>query len=905
MQRAGGRFGDPRRCACVGPRESGGCWTEGLRVPSFSHFIFRFKSVNQNQFAVENWTNTKTSYCGMTSKQAMSSNEQERLLCYNGEVLVFRLSKGNFADEGPAEIPVLHVRRMVFDRGTRAFVQKSTGFFSIKEENSHLKIMCCSCVSDFRNGINLPYIVMQCNKKNNVFKYLLLFLHSTNKFEKRLSFKLGHELLDGVRVLNGPLVLWRYDKTFFCISSETHKVITLSVNFSSIEWAGEIANLGMVLLGPRRCSNRKPSKSDYAFQNTKFCVYSLENEEVISDTYIIPPAYSSVVTCVHVYAAEMVNNQLRMSLIVLTQKNQLISFQNGTPKSVCQLPFGDPCAVQLMDSTGGDLLFVVSFRSNDACAVWEKNFQVAAKWQKVSLVLIDDFIGIGTEQVLLLFKDSLNSDSLSSFKITNLRSINYSVGFISIQELQRHLLLKEKMISKSYKALINLVQGKDDSTSSAEEECLFTLCGEEENPVHTFDEKLSDNFQDSEQLVEKIWYRVVDDSLVVGVKITSSLKLSLDQVTLSLLMDQAHSSSIQLIKCQNRVIKLSRDSFPAPCSEPYERGSEAKRIKLTVDSEEEKSFVCEQPSEKECVQIITAVTSLSPLLAFNNFCCILLLQVRKRENGNYFEDHYIQCGRLFISLEDLSSGKYLVKFPKKKTIEHVEDLCALLAALYKTCFQITSPNCALTSMKTWLLELMKCEVIKEFPEICFCKIPGSFYGTLFSWKQRTPFEGILVVYSRNQTVLFQCLHNLIRVLPINCFFKNLKLGSEDFLIDQLALTLEKELVTLGSLSSALVKVENNLVQRCEEKKEKSSGVVATLSDREDIIHLYRKELQREKKQTLEMNLKLKPGPHFCRPAVKKGTSLYSGPRLTLLSWLAPDIETRGKEQALWIGSGTV
>lgn len=56
-------------------------------------------------------------------------------------------------------------------------------------------------------------------------------------------------------------------------------------------------------------------------------------------------------------------------------------------------------------------------------------------------------------------------------------------------------------------------------------ECLFTLCGEEENPVHTFDEKLSDNFQDSEQLVEKIWYRVVDDSLVVGVKITSSLKL--------------------------------------------------------------------------------------------------------------------------------------------------------------------------------------------------------------------------------------------------------------------------------------------------------------------------------------------------------------------------------------------
>lgn len=43
------------------------------------------------------------------------------------------------------------------------------------------------------------------------------------------------------------------------------------------------------------------------------------------------------------------------------------------------------------------------------------------------------------------------------------------VGLVSVQELQQHLLLKEKIISKSYKALMNLFQGKDDSTSSAEE----------------------------------------------------------------------------------------------------------------------------------------------------------------------------------------------------------------------------------------------------------------------------------------------------------------------------------------------------------------------------------------------------------------------------------------------------
>ncbi|XP_057394191.1 Fanconi anemia group B protein isoform X1 [Balaenoptera acutorostrata] len=830
----------------------------------------------------------------------MSSNEQERLFCYNGEVLVFRLSKGNFVDEGPTKTPVLHVRRMVFDRGTGVFVQKSTGFFSIKEEYSHLKIMGCDCVSDFRTGINLPYIMIQCIKETNIFRYFLLFLHSTNKFEKRLSFRLLYELKDSIRVLNGPLVLWRHVQTLFYISSQTGKVVTVSIKFSSIEWAGEIENVGMVLLGRKTCylpeegCTPQPSKSDYATWNTQFCVYSLERGEVINETYIIPPAYTSVIACVHVCATEIVNNQLRMSLIALTQKNQLISFQNGTPKSVCQLPFGDPCAVQLMDSGGGDLLFVISFRSSDACAVWEKNFQVAAKWEKVSSVLIDDFLGTGTEQVLLLFKDPLNSDCLSSFKITDLDSLNYSsetldyneddlldnkknylvvpplerrlkVGLVSVQELQQHLLLKEKIISKSYKALMNLFQGKDDSTSSAEEECLVTLCGEEENPVYTFDEKLSDNFQDSEQLVEKIWYRVIEDSLVVGVKTTSSLKVSLNHVTLSLSMDQAPNSSFPLIKCQNRVIKLSRISSPVPGSVPYEIGSEVKKIKLSVESEKEEekeeSIVCVQPSEKEYVQMITAVTSLSPLLAFSNFCCIVLLQIRERENGNHSATRYVQCGRIFLSLEDLSSGKYLLTFPKKKPIEHMEDVFALLAAWQRACFQIISPSYALTSMKVWLLEHMECEVIKEFPEICFCKRPGSFYGTLFNWKQRTPFEGILIVYSRNQTVLFQCLHNLSRVLPINSFFKYLKLGSEDFLIGHLALALEKELVTLGSFSSALVKVESNLVQSCEASKEKSSGDAAALSDIEESTHPYRKELQREKEQMLGTNLKMSHGRH--------------------------------------------
>jgi hypothetical protein len=43
------------------------------------------------------------------------------------------------------------------------------------------------------------------------------------------------------------------------------------------------------------------------------------------------------------------------------------------------------------------------------------------------------------------------------------------VGLASVQELQQHLLLKDKIISKSWKALINSIQGKDDGASSIDE----------------------------------------------------------------------------------------------------------------------------------------------------------------------------------------------------------------------------------------------------------------------------------------------------------------------------------------------------------------------------------------------------------------------------------------------------
>ncbi|XP_043852018.1 Fanconi anemia group B protein isoform X1 [Dromiciops gliroides] len=834
----------------------------------------------------------------------MSSDEQDKLLSYNGEVLLFQLSKGDLAEEGTAKTCKLHMRRMTFDKITRVFIQKSTAIFRMHGEHSSFEMICCSCAADFRTGINLPCVLIRRNKKKSVFKYFLLLLHSSNEFEQRMDFTLDYEMKDDIKILNGPSVLWRHTRTFFYMSSQNDTIVSAPVKFSSIKWAGEVENLGTVLLGvgephsTKRESSQRSSESDCAIWGTEFYAYSLEDQKILSSAYFLPHAYGSVVTCIHICATKVVNTVLRISLIALTQKNQLICFQDGVPKSVCQLPFQDPCALQVMASSGGDLFYIVSFRSSDVCAIWKKSFQVASKWQKVKSVLVDDFIGIGTEQVLLVFKDTFNTNCLTSFKITDLGNVNYSndafepmendlfednlqenyfltvqalerrlqIGLSSIQELQKHLLLKDKVLSKSCKALVGLIQGKEYIPPCAEEDVLVSLCGDKKHLPHSSDEQLSDTSHDPKHIIEKMWYRVLDNHLVVGVEIKNSFILLLNDVTLSLIMDQACTSNPPLIQCKNSAIKLDKVNFPTTLLSPCETESAAKRIKLILHNKERKNNCHEQASEVDCIQVFTAVTPLSPLLAFHNFCCIVMLHARWGKNSGHFgESCTVPCGRLSLSIEDISSGKYSVALPEKNKPfkEPMEDLFALLAICHKFCFQITSPDCTLTSVKTWLLRHMECETIKEFPDSFLCKSHGALHGTLFNWKQKTPFGGILTVYCRNQTALFQCLHNLTRVLPMNCVIKQLKSGSREFLTNQLALFLEKEVITLkNSFSSAVSEVESNLAQRCEAIKKSSSSssnIMPNVSSlgTEEAIQQIREELQQEKEKiTWGMNLTL-------------------------------------------------
>lgn len=55
--------------------------------------------------------------------------------------------------------------------------------------------------------------------------------------------------------------------------------------------------------------------------------------------------------------------------------------------------------------------------------------QIASQWSGVSSVHVDDFLGCGTDQ-MLIFKNNKEGHPLESFLITDLCGISYSVSHI-------------------------------------------------------------------------------------------------------------------------------------------------------------------------------------------------------------------------------------------------------------------------------------------------------------------------------------------------------------------------------------------------------------------------------------------------------------------------------------------
>lgn len=145
---------------------------------------------------------------------------------------------------------------------------------------------------------------------------------------------------------------------------------------------------------------------------------------------------------------------------------------------------------------------------------------------------------------------------------------------------------------------------------------------------------------------------------------------SVSDISLSLVMDQDFSLISPIIECRNKIIKLNKVfsalSVPSCQIEPPQ-----KKMKLDLrsknDLKEEFHKRCSR-TQLDKANTVTAVTSLSPLLAFHRVCCAVLLHAKKQkhQNGDLQKSKRMTllCGKILLSLEDISNGKYSVNMLK-------------------------------------------------------------------------------------------------------------------------------------------------------------------------------------------------------------------------------------------------
>ncbi|KAL0963614.1 hypothetical protein UPYG_G00308630 [Umbra pygmaea] len=503
-------------------------------------------------------------------------------------------------------------------------------------------------------------------------------------------------------------------------------------------------------------------------------------------------------------------------------RHEGVIFYTSLQAEVCSLPFEDPEHIETVHTGRNGCLFVISFKNEHICAVWKDTFQVASCWSGVSSIHVDDFVGCGSDQLLLVFRSQGAPGSpVDNFLITDLCGTTYShgqkgsegpntsdpasenylltvqalqsrlqSGLTVLQDLQRDEQVKERVLRQSIQALIDMVSGKQHVLTQTEQEDLVSLWDEDEEEAVEEERRA---VTEVPHLVEKLWHRVIEDRLIVGVILTKESAISVENVTLSILADQGQSQAPAVIQTQSRRSWFTppRHSHPEPA---------AKRSRPDGAGDRGASDTATHRLA------VTAVTDLTSLLTSASVKCpVMLHYIQRRESSGATTapgPSVVQCGQVQVDIQG-KQPLQLLNNSQLKTDEAVEDLLSLLAMLDSWSFVIASLDHTLCDVAGWIERSIPCERLEISPHYLLANPAGPSAAMLFLWQRTTPFQGTLSVYS-SQFQLLRFLDSLCAFLPASYSVRHITRGKGDRTSPQLALCLEKEVQLLRQGVSSLL-----------------------------------------------------------------------------------------------------
>ncbi|XP_036396751.1 Fanconi anemia group B protein [Megalops cyprinoides] len=775
----------------------------------------------------------------VTPSCTVVSQDEKSLRLFNfcGDVFSFQFTHSISNERQSQRGSELKFSRMSFQRDTNNFLIKNEGtaLFS-KSSSTDVDIVDCASTVDVNNGLTIPCVLLkQYKKKGASFKYILLMLSHQNSLNPHMEFKLPYEIKDNVMFLQGPTVLWSHEGLVYYTSLQAGGVRQVPVQLSSVSFIGELPEVKrkIMILGSEISAKERLSDQQENIWGQRSLGYFLEDGKAFDGAWILPHAYSSVVKCVLLIHAKEDNDQLRSTAVAATSKNQLVWFENGVPKDVCQLPFEEPQNIQMVNAGRNGCLFAISFKHGNVCAVWKESFQVASCWQGVCSLLVDDFVGCGTDQVLLLFESHHPPGAtLTNFMITDLGDMIYTSrledseqpdpaeavqenylltvqalesrlqsGTASIQDLQRDLEEKERVIVQSVQALTDLISGRKHALPRADQEGLVSMWDEDKEEEDSEEEMLMMPAAPP-SLVEKVWQRVIEDQLVVGVQLTADAASSVESVSVSFLAEAGQGPVPAVVQTRSRSFQLGQPPLPTPTPLSHPEPA-AKRKKCDHTS----------GTRTDSAQrlTVTAVTKLSPLLASAHLKCrVTLHSVHLDDAATPWRTRgpvATQCGYVYVDAQDVAKGKFsprLLNDCALTTADATEDLLSLLAVSDTWSFQISCSDHTLSDVSQWLLGPMQCERVAVSPDYFLSKPVRSSAVILCKWQKRTPFQGELLIHSSSWHRLLQFLDCMCRILPPSYQIQPLRKGGVEGLTQTLASALEKEALALREGVSSLL-----------------------------------------------------------------------------------------------------
>ncbi|XP_042281794.1 Fanconi anemia group B protein isoform X3 [Thunnus maccoyii] len=484
------------------------------------------------------------------------------------------------------------------------------------------------------------------------------------------------------------------------------------------------------------------------------------------------------------------------------------------------------------------------------CAIWKETFEIASHWSGVSSVHVDDFLGCGTDQMLLVFKDEGEPGQiLEHFLITDLCGISYSCGQDSgavksspppaenylltlqalesrlqsgltvLQELQGEVRVKERVLQQSVRALTDVVSEREMILTEHEQEGLIALWDSDDESK---DEALDDKMRDmpavsSKPQVDKLWHRIAEDRMVVGVILSTDGSVPAASVSLSVLTETGQSSTPAVIQTQSQVFWLPALSPSSPSSSSSSSASTFPE----PAAKRSKQHNAGRPNDlNTCRLAVTAVTRLTPLLNSGCVKCRVMLHYVQRQDTFALVSNptpaVLHCGQVTLDFQS-DFQTQLLKNPKLKTDEVTEDLLSLLALLDCWVFHIDSPDHSLGDIDGWIQKRVGCKRIEVGPQYLLLNSSGLSALMLLQWHQMTPFQGELSVHS-SQLPMLQFLDSLLAYLPASCSVQAVKGTRRQGAAQIFSLALEKEVASLREFVSLLLCGEQE-----DEERRRSTG----------------------------------------------------------------------------------